>query len=98
MLHRVLPLHLLLAACLAFSYIAVLIWFHYVDFYRNHFFDTGLMVTLYQGLRLLFSCFLAWTIYATGAGLNAMVFGRPIVRSLPRWERLPLSFIVGAGA
>jgi len=59
---RVPPVVLLLG-----SFAFVVWWFDYVDYYHQHFFDSGIIVLADNLVRIIFVGLLAWLIYAPGA-------------------------------
>ncbi len=87
----------LAAALLAISYAALLSWFERTDFYHTGFFAHGAAVQAYQAARLVFIVYLAWLIYAVGAGTMTLALGAQASSSLAPFERYPLTFILGAG-
>lgn len=95
MTRRLLPL--LAAFAIAGGFVYLLLWFDRTDFYHGEFFEPGSKVILYNLARLLFIPYMAWIVYAPGAGLIALVSGRRALGALMAWERYPLGFIAGAG-
>ncbi|WP_316187578.1 MULTISPECIES: hypothetical protein [unclassified Bradyrhizobium] len=62
----------------AFAVLAALFWleiawFNLVDPYEKHYFDAGLIMVLHQGARLVSMLLMGWLVYATGAGLLALL-------------------------
>ena len=80
------------SCCLAAFCIGLLVWLHTIDFYHKHFFDHGLLVTLYQLARLFFMPLLVWWICVVGAAVGVLICGRAGLADTPREERYPLTF------
>lgn len=87
----------LLATCLAAGYLYLLFWFASTNFYAEHFFDHGAPIRHYAKARLAFIPYMAWLVYAVGAGSIALGCGQAALKVLPAWERYPLGFVAGAG-
>jgi len=49
------------------GYIALLVWFKYVDFYHTQFATRGMPVVAYNFFRVLFIFYLYWIVYGFGA-------------------------------
>src|SRR4029453_14770252 len=89
-----------LGGAVAFVLVCALLlyWFDSRDFYYKHFFDRGVPIRHYDGLRLLFIFCFAWLVYAPGAMGLSIVAGKRGLAQLPAWERFPLGFLTGVGA
>ena len=79
------------------AFIAVVLWFWYVDFYHRHFFDSGAIVLIDNLLRVVFVIILAWLIYAPGAGVAALLTTPKEYTRFSAAERAVLGFGIGVG-
>ena len=79
------------------AFIAVVLWFWYVDFYHRHFFDSGAIVLVDNLLRVVFVIILAWLIYAPGAGVAALLTTPKEYTRFSAVERAVLGFGIGTG-
>ena len=79
------------------AFIAVVLWFWYVDFYHRHFFDSGAIVLVDNLFRVVFVTILAWLIYAPGAGVAALLTTAKEYTRFSVAERAVLGFGVGVG-
>jgi len=79
------------------SFVAVVLWFNLVDFYRRHFFDAGPIVVANNVARILFVAILSWLIYAAGAGLVSLITSSRAELKLTPTERAVLCFGIGIG-
>src|SRR6185312_3571095 len=86
-----------LAVGLLSSFVAVVLWFNLVDFYRRHFFDAGPIVVANNVARILFVAILSWLIYAAGAGLVSLITSSRAEVKLTPAERAMLCFGIGVG-
>jgi hypothetical protein len=82
------------ASLLLVAFTAVVLWFNVADFYHRNFFDRGAVVLVDNLIRIAFLLVLAWTVYAPGAAVAALLL--PETRSLPMAERGVLGFAIGA--
>ena len=80
----------------ALPYLALLIWFHKIDVYHRHFFDSGLIVVAYNCFRVLFIFYLFWIVVTAGLLLLRGV-AREELAEIDIFERLALGFFTGAG-
>ena len=87
----------LAAAALIFGFIGVVAWFDGVDFYHQHFFDTGPIVAADNVMRIVFVVILSWLIYAPGAAIAALVMSTDQRAALTPPERAVLGFGIGLG-
>jgi hypothetical protein len=87
----------LVAGLVPLAYTAVLLWFEYVDFYNEHFFDEGMLVAAYQIARLVFTACILWMLYAFGAIVVELGFQREWLDGLLWTEIFALCFVVGGG-
>jgi hypothetical protein len=87
----------LFIAALFSSFIAVVVWFDWIDFYHQHFFDTGKIVVANNIARLLFVAILSWLIYAPGAGIASLIMSSSEQAKLTSAERAVLGFGIGVG-
>jgi hypothetical protein len=76
------------------AFAAVTLWFNVADFYHKNFFDRGAVVLVDSLFRIVFVLVLAWTVYAPGAAVAALLFRE--TRSLSPAERAVLGFAIGA--
>jgi hypothetical protein len=79
------------------SFVAVVLWFNFVDYYHRHFFDDGPIVVVNNVVRVLFVAVLSWLIYAPGAGIVSLVTPSPLLAKLTSTERAVLCFGIGVG-
>src|SRR5262245_3389872 len=79
------------------SYVAMALWFNFVDFYHRHFFDTGPIVVANNAARILFVAILSWLIYAAGAGIVSLISSSRAEVKLTPTERAVLCFGIGVG-
>jgi len=82
------------ASPLLVAFTTIVLWFNLADFYHQHFFDRGGGVFVDNLFRIVFLFVLAWTVYAPGAAVAALLF--PETRSLSPVERAVLGFAIGA--
>ncbi len=78
------------------SYLLVLGYFNYVDFYNNHFFSTGIHIVIYNFLRVFFIFSLLWLFYATGDRILRLL-GQNLYNSSTNLESALLAFFTGVG-
>jgi hypothetical protein len=79
-----------------FAYGALLVWFHWVDVYHQHFAELGLVVIAYNGFRVLAIFYLFWIVAAAGL-LLLRITARQELNQLDVYERLTLGFFSGTG-
>src|SRR5262245_14402542 len=79
------------------SYVTMVLWFNFVDFYHRHFFDTGPIVVANNAARILFVVILSWLIYAAGAGIVSLISSSRAEVKLTPAERAVLCFGIGVG-
>jgi hypothetical protein len=84
------------SALFAAPFVALLLWFHYVDVYHRHFSETGWIVGAYNAFRILFIFYLFWIVEATGALLLRMTASSEFALTAP-FERIVVCFFAGAG-
>ena len=80
----------------ALPYMLLLVWFHGVDVYHQHFSQLGLIVFAYNCFRLLFIFYLFWMVETVGLWLLRIVAGKTLAH-IATLERLVLGFFTGAG-
>ena len=80
----------------ALPYGALLVWFHWVDVYHQHFAEPGVVVIAYNGFRVLAIFYLFWIVAAAGLLLLRIV-ARQELDQLDVFERLALGFFSGTG-
>jgi len=51
------------------GFLLTIAWFYKVNFYNQHFFDTGLIVLAYNFFRVVCLLYVIWIMYATGIGI-----------------------------
>jgi len=85
------------AAATIAAYGGLIFWFSWVDVYDRHFFDRGVLILLYNLLRIVFAGAIAWLIYAPGAAILRVISGSERAASLGPTERYVLAFLTGAG-
>ena len=85
------------AVLLLGSFAFVVWWFDYVDYYHQHFFDTGIIVLADNLVRIVFIGLLSWLIYAPGAWVIALLSSASERAALFRAERAVLGFGIGVG-
>src|ERR1700729_1187725 len=88
---------LLAVAALLGGFVGVVLWFDGVDFYHQHFFDTGAIAAANNAVRIVFVGILSWLIYAPGAAVVALVTAPPERAALFPAERAVLGFGIGVG-
>jgi hypothetical protein len=88
---------MLAAAVLLGGFIGVVLWFDGVDFYDQHFFDTGAIVFADNVVRIVFVGIFSWLIYAPGAAIAAVVTTPGERAALSPAERAVLGFGIGVG-
>jgi hypothetical protein len=79
------------------AFVAVVLWFRYVDFYHRYFFDSGVIVLADNLMRVVFVIILAWLIYAPGAGVASLLTRPKEATRFFAAERAVLGFGIGAG-
>lgn len=87
-----------LTTALAFigGYIALILWFAWMDVYRAHFDTPGILVLLQNAFRALFVFYLFFIVQAPGHLLLRLVAGRAY-ESTPWIDRLLVGFFAGTG-
>jgi hypothetical protein len=83
------------ALLFALPYMLLLVWFHGVDVYHQHFSQLGLIVFAYNCFRLLFIFYLFWMVETVGLWLLRIVAGKALAH-IATLERLVLGFFTGA--
>jgi hypothetical protein len=78
------------------GYVALLIWFKYVDIYHTHFSDAGSLVLLRNLFRVLFIFYLFWIVQTVGAIL-LRILGVADANVLGTRDYLALTFFAGTG-
>jgi hypothetical protein len=78
-------------------FVAVVLWFDFVDFYHRHFFSRGVIVIADNAARTAFVLLLSWLIYAPGAGIAAMVLPMERRARVSPAEWAVLGFGIGVG-
>lgn len=78
------------------GYVALLIWFKYVDIYHTHFSDAGSLVLLRNLFRVLFIFYLFWVVQTVGAIL-LRILGVADANVLGTGDYLALTFFAGTG-
>jgi hypothetical protein len=89
--------NLLIIATFISAFLAVILWFDWIDFYNQHFFDPGVIVIANNAARILFVLFFSWLIYAPGAGIVRLVMSSSDQVKLTPAERAVLGFGIGVG-
>ncbi len=86
------------AAFVAFlgGYVALILWFKWVDVYYLHFATSGPLILVYNALRAVFAFYLFWIVQAPGTLLLRLVAGSAY-ENIHWLDRLALGFLAGTG-
>src|SRR3974390_1071338 len=88
---------LLIIAALIISFTGTILWFDWIDFYHQHFFETGVLVIVDNIARILFVAILSWLIYVPGAGIATLIMSSSEKAKLTLAERAVVGFGIGVG-
>ena len=83
---------LLIIAALIISFTGTILWFDWIDFYHQHFFETGVLVIVDNIARILFVAILSWLIYVPGAGIATLIMSSSEKAKLTLAERAVVGF------